>query len=89
MFLKFKLAKIKHLQPLSPKQHFLLHQATIIMKTAMANTNPPETGRIITSGLISLSCVSGVVAFEVVLSNVDCVESDKTVTLLKNYKAEI
>ena len=55
----------------------------------MTSTNPQETGRIITSGLISLSCVSGVVAFEVVLSNVDCVESDKTVTLLKNYKAEI
>ena len=59
------------------------------MKTAMASTNPQETGRIITSGLISLLCVSGVVAFDVLLTNVDCVVSDKTVTLLKNYKAEI
>ena len=56
---------------------------------AMTSTNPTETGRIITSGLMSLSCVSGVVAFEVVLSNGDCVVSDRTVTLLKNYKAEI
>ena len=75
---------------MSPKQRFLLHhffQAMIVSKTAMASTNP--TGIIITSGLLSLSCVSGVVVFDVLFTNVDCVESDKTVTLLKNYKAEI
>ena len=42
-----------------------------------------------TSGLLSLSCVSGVVVFEVLLTNVDCVVSERTVTLLKNHKAEI
>ena len=31
--------------------------------------------------------VSGVVVFEVVFTNVDSVESDRTVTFLKNYKA--
>ena len=31
--------------------------------------------------------MSVVVAFEVLLNNVDCVEPDRTVTLLKNYKA--
>ena len=55
----------------------------------MTSTNPPETDRIITSGFISLSYVSGVVAFDVLLTNVDCVVSDRTVTLLKKYKAEI
>ena len=53
----------------------------------MASTNP--TGIIITSGLLSLSCVSGVVVFDVLFTNVDSVVSDKTVTLLKKYKAEI
>ena len=74
---------------MSPKQRFLLHhilQAMIVMKQAMTN---PKTGRIISSGLISLSWVSGVVAFDVLLTNVDCVVSDRTVTLLKNNKAEI
>ena len=52
----------------------------------MASTNPQETGRIITSGLISLSCVSMVVAFDVLLTNADCVVSDRTVTLQKSFK---
>ena len=56
------------------------------MKTAMTSTNP-ETGRIITIGSISLSCVSGVDALDVLLTNVDCVVPEKKVTLLKNYKA--
>ena len=59
------------------------------MKTAIASTYPQETGRIIASGLISLSCVSGVVAFDVLLTNADSVVSDRTVTLQKSYKAEI
>ena len=82
----------KHLQPLRPKHLFLLHhffQATIVSKTAMVSTNPQETGIIITSGLISLSCVSGVVSFDVLLTNVDCVVSDRTVTLLKNIKQKV
>ena len=54
----------------------------------MTSTIPPETGRIITSELVSLSCVSLVVAFDVLLTNVDCVVWARTVTLLKNYKAE-
>ena len=76
---------------MSPVQRFLLHnffQATIVMKTAMTSTNP-ETGRRITIGSISLSCVSVVVAFDVLLTTVDCVVWDRTDTLLKNYKAEI
>ena len=55
----------------------------------MVSTNPQETGIIITSGLISLSCVSGVVSFDVLLTNVDCVVSDRTVTLLKNIKQKV
>ena len=55
------------------------------MKTAMASTYPQETGRIITCGLISLSCVSGVVAFDVLLTNADSVVSDRTVTLQKIF----
>ena len=71
---------------MSPKEHFLLHhffKATIIMITAMTSTSNPESGRI-----ISLSFVSGVVAYNVLLTDVDCVVSDRTVALLKNYKAE-
>ena len=45
----------------------------------MTSTSNPESGRI-----ISLSFVSGVV----VLTNVNCVVSDRTDALLKNYKAE-
>ena len=74
-----------------PKHFFLLHlffQAKIAMITAMPSI--PIRDRRIGSGSISLSFLSAVVKFvEVLLTNVDCVESDKTVTLLKNYKAEI
>ena len=55
----------------------------------MITTMPsiPMRGRRIGSGSISLSIVSAVVTFDVLLTNVDCVVSDRTVTLLKNYKA--
>ena len=57
------------------------------MITAMPSI--PMTGRRIGSGSISLSIVSAVVTLVVVLlTNVDCVVSDWTVTLLKNYKAK-
>ena len=83
--------KQQNVQPLRPKYLFLLHlffQARIAMITAMPSI--PMRGRRIGSGPISLSFLSAVVTFvEVLLSNVDCVDSDKTVTLLKNYKAEI
>lgn len=81
-----KLAQIKHLQPLLLKQLCIIRlffQATI---TAM-HINP-KSGRIIGSGWIPLSFVSAVVAFEVLLTNVECVESDGTVALLKNYKGK-
>ena len=75
----------EHLKPLL----FLLHlffQARI----AMIAASIPMRGRRIGSGSISLSIVSAVVTLVVVLlTNVDCVVSDRTVTLLKNYKAEI
>ena len=57
------------------------------MITAMPSI--PIRRRRIESGSISLSFFSAVVTFvEVLLTNVDCVESDRTVTLLKSYKAE-
>ena len=62
----------------------MFFQAT---RTAMPNTRRPKRDRIIGSGWVPLSFVSVVVAFEVLLNNVDCVEPDRTVTLLKNYKA--
>ena len=58
------------------------------MITAMPSI--PMTGRIIGSGPISLLFLSAVVTFfEVLLTNVDCVESDETVTLLKYYSRNI
>ena len=78
----------KHFQPLRPKHLFLIHlffQARIAMITARPSI--PMRGRRIGSGSISLSFVSAVVKFvEALLTNDDCVESDKTVTLLKIYK---
>ena len=56
------------------------------MITAMPSI--PMRGRRIGSGSISLSFVSAVVPFEVLLFNVDCVVSDVTVKLLQNYKWE-
>ena len=53
----------------------------------MTSTIPQETDRIITSGLISLSCVAGVDALDDLFTNVDCVVPEKKVTLLKNHKA--
>ena len=80
----------KKLLPLRPKHRFLLHlffQARIAMITTMPSI--PMRGRRIGSGSISLSIVSAVVTFVVVLlTNVDWVVSDRTVTLLKNYKAK-
>ena len=55
------------------------------MTTAMTNTIDPETE---SDRIISLSFVSGVVAYELLLTNVDCVVLERTVALLKNYKAE-
>ena len=73
-----------------PKHLFLLHlffQARIAMITAIPSI--PMRGRRIESGSISLSIVSAVVTFVVgLLTNVDWVVSDRTVTLLKNYKAK-
>ena len=50
----------------------------------------PISGRQIASasGSNSLSFVSAVVPFEVLLTNVDCVVYDWTVTLLKNHEAK-
>ena len=79
----------KHFQPLRPKHLFLIHlffQARIAMITARPSI--PMRGRRIGSGSISLSFVSAVVPFEVLLTKVDCVESNRLVTLLKNYKAK-
>ena len=78
----------KHFQPLRPKHLFLIHlffQARIAMITARPSI--PMRGRRIGSGSISLSFVSSVVKFvDALLTNDDCVESDKTITLLKIYK---
>ena len=48
----------------------------------------PMIDRLKVSGSISLSFLSAVVPFEVLLTKVDCVESNRLVTLLKNYKAK-
>ena len=77
----------EHLKPLRPKHIFLLHlffQARVAMITAMPSI--PMRGRRIGSGSISLSFVSAVVPFEILLANVDCVVSDVTAKLLKDYK---
>lgn len=54
----------------------------------MTSTSNPNRGKVIASGSIALSFVPSAVAFEVTLINVDGVVSDRTVTLLTNYKAE-